>query len=97
MAQPPRGIGRMIPRAGGGLAVQLAALNTAAAAQRDWDQLTTAHPLLFADTQPRIETAAVNGRIFYRLRTGAFTTATTATRFCEKLTEAGCDCTIADF
>jgi len=54
-------------------------------------------PALFAGRNPDIESASVNGRTFYRLRTGTFPSRTDAEKFCGALTSAGHACTIADF
>jgi Flp pilus assembly protein TadD len=81
----------------GGYKVQLGALNSAPAATDAWNKIAGGMPALFAGRNPDIESASVNGRTFYRLRTGTFPSRTDAEKFCGALTSAGHACTIADF
>jgi Flp pilus assembly protein TadD/cell division protein FtsN len=81
----------------GGYQVQLGALNSAPAAADAWNKITGRMPALFAGRNPDIESASVNGRTFYRLRTGTFPSRSAAEKFCSTVTSAGHACTIADF
>ncbi len=81
----------------GGYQVQLGALNSAPAATDAWNKIAGGMPALFAGRNPEIESASVNGRTFYRLRTGAFPSRGDAEKFCSTLTSTGHPCTIANF
>jgi Flp pilus assembly protein TadD/cell division septation protein DedD len=77
--------------------VQLGALPSQDAAQHMWDRLSGANPSLFGDKSPDIQMASVNGKTFYRLRTGAFATKAGAAKFCGEVSAAGSVCTLANF
>ena len=77
--------------------VQLAALDTGAAAQAEWSRLTHQAPGLFANRHPAIVRASRDGRQFFRLRTGGFANLAEATAFCSHARQAGLACTLADF
>ena len=77
--------------------VQLAALDTEAAAQAEWSRLTRQAPGLFASRHPAILRASRGGREFFRLRTGGFANLAEATAFCGQAKAAGVACTLADF
>jgi len=86
------------PAAGGGsYQVQLGALASQDSAQAEWDNMSGAMPALFGDKQPDIESATVNGHVYYRLRTGSFETKADAAKFCGEVSAAGHACTLADF
>jgi Flp pilus assembly protein TadD len=86
------------PAAGGGsYQVQLGALASQDSAQSEWDSMSGAMPALFGDKQPDIESATVNGHVYYRLRTGSFDTKADAAKFCGEVSAAGHACTLADF
>jgi len=86
------------PAAGGGTyEVQLGALASQDSAQSEWDSMSGAMPALFGDKQPDIESATVNGHVYYRLRTGSFDTKADAAKFCGEVSAAGHACTLADF
>ena len=80
----------------GGIAVQLAAVDTAAEAQAQWDRLAHAHPGLLAHRTPLVLEAQQADKKLYRLRTGGFPTIAAATAFCAQFrAAAGAACTIA--
>lgn len=81
----------------GGYQVQLGALNSAPDATSAWNRISGKMPSLFAGKDPRIETASVNGKTYYRLRTGGFASRGDAAKFCGEVSSAGSACTIADF
>lgn len=80
-----------------GHAVQLGALNSADAAERDWQAITAAAPALFNGKSPDIEPADVNGHAFYRLRVDGFASGAAASKFCAEVLAAGSPCTPANF
>jgi Flp pilus assembly protein TadD len=82
---------------GGSYQVQLGALGSQDGAQSAWDTMSGAMPALFSDKQPDIETATVNGHVYYRLRTGSFDSKADAAKFCGEVSAAGHPCTLADF
>jgi Flp pilus assembly protein TadD len=81
----------------GSYEVQLGALASQDDAQAQWDRISGAMPALFANMQPDIKTATVNGRLYYRLRTGSFTSKADAAKFCGEVSAAGNPCTVANF
>jgi cell division protein FtsN len=80
-----------------GYQVQLGALGSAPAATTAWNHIAGKMPSLFAGKNPQIETASVNGKTYYRLRTGSFPSRGDAAKFCGQVSSAGNACTIADF
>jgi cell division septation protein DedD len=81
----------------GAYQVQLGALPSQPDAQSQWDKISGANPALFGDKQPDIEQASVNGKTYYRLRTGSFASKADAARFCGEVSAAGTQCTLANF
>ncbi len=77
--------------------VQLASLNSQTAAEAQWSKLASDNPALFGSRQPDIQTAVVNGKTYYRLRTGGFASKADAARFCGEVSAAGSTCTLANF
>ncbi len=85
------------PAASGGHSVQLAALDSEAAARAEWARLARRAPSLFARREPAIVPVSRDGRRFFRLRTAGFNSVAEATAFCGRLHGAGVACTLADF
>ncbi len=85
------------PAASGGHAVQLAALDSEAAARAEWIRLAHRAPVLFARREPSIVPVSRDGRRFFRLRMAGFDDASDARAFCGRLHGAGIACTLADF
>ncbi len=85
------------PAASGGHAVQLAALDSEAAARAEWTRLAHRAPALFAHREPSIVPVTRSGKRFFRLRMAGFNAASDATAFCGRLHGAGIACTLADF
>lgn len=77
--------------------VQLAALSSEDAANREWRSLQTALPGLFGQRQPLITKVNVDGHTFWRVRTGGFANIAAATEFCASVKAKGKSCTIASF
>lgn len=77
--------------------VQLAALSSKDAANREWRTLQTALPGLFGQRQPLITKVDVDGHTFWRVRTGGFANIAAATEFCASVKAKGKSCTIASF
>ena len=102
---PPTDDGTMIRTdasgdAGGGRTapmVQLAALDSDAAARSEWGRLCRHHPDLFSGRQPVVEQAAHGGHAIWRLRTRGFATASAAASFCAHAHAERVACTVADF
>ena len=80
-----------------GHAVQLAALDSEAAAHMEWGRLARRAPALFARRDPAIVPVSRDGKRFFRLRTAGFASAAEASAFCGRLHGAGIACTVADF
>ncbi len=86
-----------VPAGAGGPMVQLAALDSEAAAQAEWARLAHRAPSLFARRDPAIVPVSRDGKRFFRLRTAGFASAAEAAAFCGRLHGAGIACTVADF
>ncbi len=82
---------------GGHAAVQIAALNSAEAAHKEWNLVSSKAPALFAGKSPEILKVAVNGQTYYRLRVTGFANHQDAAQFCEQLTSSGGTCVPANF
>jgi hypothetical protein len=81
----------------GGVAVQLAAFESAQAAQQDWGKMAQKMPKFFDGHVPVVERAQLAGRVVYRLRTGGFADVAAATAFCDEVRAKGGDCSVARF
>ncbi|ACI50238.1 Sporulation domain protein [Gluconacetobacter diazotrophicus PA1 5] len=77
--------------------VQLAALDSQAAAEKEWARLVQHDPDLFAGHAPIIERTERNGAVFFRLRTRGFASIAQATSFCQHVRLNGLACTLAGF
>ncbi|GBQ84992.1 hypothetical protein AA13595_1552 [Gluconacetobacter johannae DSM 13595] len=77
--------------------VQLAALDSQEAAQKEWARLVHQYPDLFASRTPIVERTERGGAVFYRLRTRGFASIAQATSFCEHVRLNGLACTLAGF
>jgi tetratricopeptide (TPR) repeat protein len=82
------------PVPSGGPEVQLGALISQAAAEKEWRHLQATIPNLLADHQPRFSTVVRNGNTFYRLRTAGFSGAADAREFCVEVIKAGGRCEV---
>ena len=80
-----------------GVAVQLAAFDSADAAEKDWGHLAVKMPELLSMQRPDVIRAQLAGRPVWRLRTGNFATLADAATFCNRLRSHGSDCSIASF
>jgi hypothetical protein len=94
--------GRTAPAAetkttGRGTQVQLAALSSERAAMTAWEHLSKQMPELLSGRQPHVMRAEVDGRTYWRLRTGGFASIAQATQFCERVRAKGSGCSIASF
>ena len=81
----------------GRTAVQLAAMDTEAAAMAEWQRLAKRMPDLLASHRPAVERAERDGKAIFRLRTSGFTDVADATAFCTQVRSKGGGCTIASF
>ena len=102
LAQPP-GVALPAARpmiagaAQAGTTVQLAALESQAAAEQAWGRFSEKMPELFKPRRPDVIRADVAGRTVWRLRTGGFPTLASAVEFCTHVRAKGSDCSIAAF
>ena len=78
--------------AGGQYGVQLAALDSEAAARKSWGRLQSQYASLFGDRQPAIVRAEHNGTVFYRLRVKGFASTAQASAFCQQVKAHGLAC-----
>jgi hypothetical protein len=85
------------PAAHGGTLVQLAALQSEAAAMAEWHRLERRMPGLLNGKSPSVMKVEHDGRVFYRLRTGGFSGNSQAGQFCSQIKAKGGGCTIASF
>jgi hypothetical protein len=91
----PRESGNAV--ASGPLVVQLAALATRDQAEAQWKTLQRQMPELLANRSPTIAEARVDGRTWWRVRTGGFPDAASAKGFCEHVRSKGAACSVARF
>ncbi len=77
--------------------VQLAAVGSEQDAMSEWKRLERRMPDLLGGRQPAVQKIERDGRTLWRLRTGAFTDAAEATKFCESVRAKGNGCTVASF
>jgi len=80
-----------------GTLVQLAALETEAAAQAEWSKLSKRMPDLLGARQLALQRAERDGKTIWRVRTGGFSDTADASSFCVKVRAKGGSCTIAAF
>lgn len=81
-----------------GAQVQLAALPNRPAAEAAWHALARREAPLLAGRAPSFSEAEVNGRTWWRLRTGGFADEAQARAFCDKLrATGGSACSVARF
>ncbi len=85
------------PVRAGGTQVQLAALDSEAAADAAWAQMAHRLPDLLFGHRPEVTRFERDGHVFWRLRTGGFEDIAAATAFCAKLRAHGAGCAIASF
>ncbi len=85
-------------RAGGhGAEVQLGALPTREAAEAEWQRLARRDANLLTGRAPIISESTVNGRTWWRVRTGGFADEAQAKEFCGKFRDSGETCAVARF
>lgn len=77
--------------------VQLAALGSNAAAQKQWQVMRKKAPELLGQYSPTIQKANVKGNTIYRIRIKGFTSKTQANSFCSQLKTKSLSCTLANF
>lgn len=85
------------PNASGTREVQLGALDSEAAARKEWDSLRHQAPGLFAGHSPMFEKITRGERTFVRLRVGGFQDLKAARAYCVKLHAQSIACTPAQF
>lgn len=85
------------PAAAGGTMVQLAAVDTEAAAQAEWQRLAKKLPDLLGERRPVLQKAERDGKAIWRVRIAGFGDMADATGFCGKVRTRGGSCTIASF
>jgi hypothetical protein len=81
----------------GHVRVQLAALDSQAAALREWEHLAHRMPALFDGRRPIFAEAHVNGHTYWRVRTAGFVSVNEAAQFCHNVRARGAACTVALF
>lgn len=77
--------------------VQLAALGSSSAAQKQWQVMRKKAPELLGKHSPSIQKAEVKGNAIYRLRIKGFGSKAQASRFCAQLKAKNLSCTLANF
>ena len=85
-----------VPAAKGGrYQVQLAALQSAEDANKEWSHLKAHYATLFGDKTPAIIRTERNNATFYRLRVTGFASVADARTFCGEVRERGMACMVA--
>jgi hypothetical protein len=77
--------------------VQLAALGSEEAARIEWHRLEHKLPAMLDGRKPDVTRIEHDGKTFWRLRTGGFTSTAEATSFCDKAKAKGVGCAVASF
>jgi Flp pilus assembly protein TadD len=77
--------------------VQLASLNSEAAAHDEWEQLSKRFPALLGGRQPVFTRAERDGHSLWRVRTSGFDDVAQAQTFCDRLRTAGSGCAVYNF
>ncbi len=81
------------PLGGGPFVAQIAALQSAAAAEVAWRRLSARAPSLFTAVQLDVERADLGQRgVYYRVRAGYFANREGASQFCDQIKQMGQDC-----
>jgi hypothetical protein len=65
--------------------VQLASSSSESAAAAEWQSLSRKYPQILGGRAHNIQSAAVDGRTFYRLRVSGFQSSADASELCAKL------------
>jgi len=98
---PPKAASPAAPKTetsgGGSHEVQLGALDSEAAARKEWDSLRHQAPALFAGHTPLFEKTTRGDHTFVRLRIGGFADLKSARAYCVKLHAQSVACTPAQF
>jgi hypothetical protein len=74
--------------------VQIAALETEAAAHTEWGRLAKRNPEIFNGRHPVITKFERDGKVFWRLRASGFAGKDAASAFCAKLKASGSGCAV---
>ncbi|MDT7950251.1 MAG: SPOR domain-containing protein [Acetobacteraceae bacterium] len=82
------------PPAAGTVFVQVAAVDSEAGTQAEWQRLSHKAPDLLGDRKLSVAKTERDGKTFWRLRTGGFADIAGATEFCRKLRAKGLGCSI---
>lgn len=83
--------------AASGPVVQLAALDSEAAAKAEWQRLAHRYGELLSGHTPSFSRTEHAGKSFWRVRTSGFSDMTDAVLFCERVKAKGGGCTVASF
>lgn len=85
------------PAAHGKAGIQLAALDSEAAARAEWQSLQKRLPGVLAGHEPSISKTERAGKTYWRLRTTGFGDIAQAKAVCDKVRAKGSACSVADF
>jgi hypothetical protein len=85
------------PASPGAAQVQLAAVGSEPAAQAEWARLTKKFPDLLGTRHLAVSHVDRDGKTYWRVRTGGFADAASATAFCGQLKAKGAACSVASF
>lgn len=77
--------------------VQLAALGSSSAAQKQWQFMRKKAPELLGKYTPSLQKAEIKGNTIYRIRIKGFSSKAQASSFCSQLKAKSLSCTLANF
>jgi len=100
LAPAARAVSRPPPAAHpatGGTMVQVAALDSEAAAKAEWQRLAKRMPDVLGGREPVVQRADRDGKSVWRVRLGGFADTAEATAFCARIRGKGGACSLASF
>ena len=73
-------------------AIQLFSLADKTIMRQTWDRLATKHPTILGNLSPIYQEVRMQGKTFYRVKAGSFSSKSAATKLCSRLKNANTNC-----